>query len=222
MTTICLSQPHADHLRCLVSLRPAQAIAKVIQTIKANASRESGLTKPVWARGYLARSVGPMRIDAVRQYLDQQGRHHGYDSRVLPPVYQYRATPPVQLRSAHASFDLSHHLVFATRQRKGVFTAALGKALGEYWLRVAAARGFAIDQFSIVPDHVHMLVRVVPKMSIEECALILMNNGQHFMGENYPHVLVEGGLNQLWEASAYAGTCGRLTTALLKNWLRAE
>ena len=34
-------------------------------------------------------------------------------------------------------------------------------------------RGFAIDPISVVPDHVHLLVRIVPRMSIEECALLL-------------------------------------------------
>jgi REP-associated tyrosine transposase len=160
-----------------------------------------------------------MRIDAVRIYLEQQSKHHGYDSRVLPPVYRYRASEPVVLAAEHAVFDLNHHLVLATCQRKGVFTSTLGKALSDYWLRVATERGFAIDQISVVPDHVHLIVRIIPKMSIEECVLLLMNNGQHFIGKNYPQALVEVGINQLWEASAYAGTCGDLTTAIIKAWL---
>jgi putative transposase len=216
-------QPQVNQIRCLVSLQPAQPISKVTQTIKTNSSRECSqrfdLEKPVWARGFLAKSVGRTRIDAVRKYLEQQSQHHGYDSRVLPPIYRYRATYPVVLEAAHASFELNHHLVFATCQRKGVFTSHLGEALSDYWLRVAAMRGFAIDQISVVPDHVHLLVRIVPRMSIEDCALLLMNNGQHFIGTNYPRVLVDVNVNQLWEPSAYAGTCGELTTALLKAWL---
>ncbi len=216
-------RPYPDQIRCLVSLQPAQPISKVLQTIKTNSSREFSeqfdLAKPVWARGFLAKSVGRMRIGAVRKYLEQQSKHHGYDSRVLPPVYRYRASQPSALQATHASFELNHHLVLATCQRKGVFSSNLGRALSDYWLRVAARRGFAIDQISVVPDHVHLLVRTVPKMSIEECALLLMNNGQHFIGKNFPQRLVEAGINQLWEASAYAGTSGEFTTALIKAWL---
>ena len=175
----------------------------------------------VWASGYLARSTGRMRTDAVRHYLDQQAKHHGYDSRILPPVSSFRATQPRLLRSAHASFNLSHHLVFATHKRKGVFTSARGKALTEYWLKVATARDFAIDQLSFVPDHVHLVVRILPRTGIEECALSLMNNGQHFMSKHYPQVFVECGIDQLWESSAYAGTSGDFTTALLKSWLHS-
>lgn len=218
-------QPHPDQLRILVSLRPNQPVAKTIQTIKSNSSREWGnrfsSQPPLWARGYLARSVGQVRISAVRDYLDQQSAHHGYDSRLLPPVHRYRTQEPIHLATAHASFDLNYHLVLATHQRKGIFNSNLGKVLSEYWLRVASKHGFAIDQISVVPDHIHMLVRIVPSMSIEECALLLMNNGQYFVGKHCPQVLIENGINQLWQPSAYVGSCGKYTTGLIQKWLNS-
>lgn len=216
-------QPHADQLRCLVSLRPEQPVAKTIQTMKTNASREFSakfrLQPPIWARGYLARSVGHVRIDAVRKYLEQQPSHHGYETRLLPPVYHYRADEPIALVAPHSVFELTHHLVLATWQRRGIFTSGLGKSLADYWLRVAAKHRFAIDQVSVVPDHVHLLVRIVPSMSIEECALLLMNNGEYFVGKNYPEILIAAGVNQLWQGSAYAGTCGEYTSGLIQKWL---
>jgi putative transposase len=216
---------YANEIRCLLSLKPHESVAKVIQTIKANSSRECGdslgLIAPVWERGYLARSTGRMKISAVRHYLEQQATHHGYASRVLPPVYRYSSAQPVVLKAAHGMFDLTHHVVFATRYRRGVFTSTVGEAPSDYWLRVASKREFAIDQVSLVPDHVHAIVRIVPKMSIEECVLSLMNNGQHFIAKHYPQLFVETGLDQLWESSAYAGTCGEVATALLKTWLRS-
>lgn len=95
----------------------------------------------------------------------------------------------------------------------------VGQALTEYWIAVGEKRNFALDQISIVPDHVHLIVRIVPKMSIEEVALLLMNNGQHFIGKRYPELLIANGMTQLWDCSAYAGTSGEMTTALIKNWL---
>ncbi|HEY0764513.1 MAG TPA: IS200/IS605 family transposase [Pyrinomonadaceae bacterium] len=158
----------------------------------------------------------------MRAYLERQAAHHGYVNRVLPPVYKYRAKTPVILSADHASFDLSHHLVFCTKGRKGVFTSSVGAALTEYWLRVAAKREFAIDQVSIVPDHLHLIVRIVPKLRIEDVALCLMNNGQYFIGKRYPDLLIVNGMDQLWNASAYAGTCGDLTTGLIMKWLSSE
>lgn len=217
------NKTYPDQFRCLVSLRPDQPISNVVQVIKANASRECGLrlklNTKVWARGFLATTIGKMRLDAVREYLAQQGEHHGYAYRVLPPVYGYRATNPIILRSSHAAFNLNYHLVFATYRRKGVFTSGLGQELTEYWFKVAAKRGFAIDQLSVVPDHIHLLMRGSPSASVEECALSLLNNAQHYIAQHYPRLLIDDGLNQLWQTSAYAGTCGKVSTSLMKKWL---
>ena len=214
---------YPDQLRCLISLRPHQSISSVVQIIKANASRECGLqlklTTPVWARGFMARSIGRVRIGAVRQYLAQQAEHHGYTTRVLPPVHFYRAATTSTLRSPHAVFDLNYHLGFATYRRMGFFTSGLGQRLTEYWLEVAQKRGFALDQLTVVPDHIHFLIRTLPSVSIEQCALSLLNNAQHFIADRYPRALVEAGLNQLWQPSAYAGTCGEMSTSLMKKWL---
>ncbi|MGE0886907.1 MAG: IS200/IS605 family transposase [Blastocatellales bacterium] len=217
------SRVYPDHVRLLLSLRPEQVVSAAIQTVKTNASREcnrqSGLTAPLWARGYLARSVGRVPLSIVKQYLDQQTEHHGYAKRAKPPVFRYRAEEPAPLSVAHAAFELSHHLVFATRYRRGVFGMELGEALSKYWLKVAEKRGFAIDRMTILPDHAHLLVRITPKMSIAECALALLNNGQYYVGKHRPAALIEANVEQLWQASAYAGTRGTYTTALIKHWL---
>ncbi len=217
------SKVYPDHLRCLLSLRPAQTISKVIQTIKANSARlfnaQFGLAPPLWGRGFLARSVGRVRLSVVKQYINGQAEHHGYEKRVRPPVSRYSSEEAVTLSAAHASFDLNHHLVFATRYRRGVFDSALGASLIQYWQRVASARGFAIDRVTCVPDHTHLLVRTAPKLSIEECALALLNNGQYFVGKHGPEAMIQAKIEQLWQASAYAGTTGKVTTALVKAFL---
>jgi putative transposase len=190
----------------------------VVRTLKANSARLLRHNR-LWAVGYLARSAGKVRIRAVSDYLKQQPEHHGYSGRLLPPVFRYTNSEPRILTSGHSAFDLNHHIVFSTRYRVGIFTSVTGEALVSYWMRVAAARSFAIDKVSVVPDHIHVLVRTVPKMSIEECALLLLNNGQHFIGKQFPQLFVQSGLNELWQPSAYAGTCGELSTALVKRWL---
>src|SRR6185295_2452222 len=111
----------------------------------------------------------------------------------------------------HKSYPTELRCLFSLRPSQG---ATIGQALTEYWLGVAAKREFALDQISIVPDHIHMIVRIVPKKSIEEVVLMLMNNGQYFIGKRYPELLVHLGMTQLWNKSAYAGTCGEITTGL--------
>ena len=100
-----------------------------------------------------------------------------------------------------------------------MFDSTLGEGLVNDWLKVATIREFALDRATVLPDHTHLIVRTTPKMSIEECVLLLMNNGQDFVGSHWPTRMIEAGINQLWQPSAYAGSCGDLVTALLKKFL---
>jgi putative transposase len=222
------SKTHADHFRCLLSLRPEHDLSTVIGKIKANAARECelqlqpyNLSAPIWARGYLARSVGRVNLSTVKQYIEQQAEHHGYAKRPRPPVYRYRAEHPAELSAAHSCFDLNHHVVVSTRYRAAVFDSVMGQELGGYWLKVGAKYGFAIDRLTIVPDHAHLLVRTVPKVSLETCVLALLNNGEYFVSKRYLVVLANERIDQLWQPSAYVGTCGEVSTALVKAWLSA-
>ena len=214
---------YPDHVRCLLSLKASDAISRVINKLKSNLSREFcseyRQEPPLWATGYLARSVGRVRIEAVKRYLAYQSEHHGYSARINPPVFRYRSEKPVALTSAHAVFDLNYHLVLATRYRKGIFGSALGRNLVTYWLRVAKKWEFAIDRASILPDHAHLMVRLKPSMSIQECALSLMNNSQNWMGTHHRSALIQASVDSLWQPSAYAGTCGKVTTAMVKAFL---
>ena len=216
----------ASDVQLLLSLRPDHRISDVLKKLKGKSSTtlcpQLGIAPPLWARGYLARSAGRVRLEAVKEYLNRQAEHHGYGQRALPPVFRFRSPAPVVLSVAHASFDLKHHLVLATAFRRGIFDSKAGEALVNYWTSVAKKHAFALDQATVLPDHVHVIVRITPKMSIQECALSLMNNGQHFMGKTFPERLIEAGINQLWQASAYAGSCGELPTALLKSFLRGD
>ncbi|MGH9840474.1 MAG: IS200/IS605 family transposase [Blastocatellia bacterium] len=222
------SKTHADHFRCLLSLRPEHDLSTVVGKIKANAARECGLqlrqynlAAPIWARGFLARSVGRINLSIVKQYIEHQAEHHGYARRHRPPVYRYRADQPAELSAAHTCFDLNHHVVVSTRYRASVFDSMMGQVLGEYWLKVATKYGFTIDRLTIVPDHAHLLVRTVPKLNLETCVSALMNNGEYFICKHYPLALTNEGIDQLWQPSAYVGTCGEVSTALVKAWLSA-
>jgi putative transposase len=134
-------------------------------------------------------------------------------------VYRYRAEQPVELSAAHSCFDLSHHLVVSTRLRRAVFDSVVGHQLGEYWWKVSAKYGFALERITILPDHAHLLVKTAPKFNLASSVLALMNNGEYFICKNFPQIMAEEHLDQLWQPSAYVGTCGKDSTALVKAWL---
>ena len=113
------------HVQLVLRLRPTQVIADELKKLKGRSSaamvKELGIDLPIWARGYLARSRGRVRVQAVTRYLDTQAEHHGYTKRERVPVFRFKATEPKALATANASFELMHHVVLATRYRRSVF-----------------------------------------------------------------------------------------------------
>lgn len=72
---------HSEHVHCLLSLNPDQALSKVIQLIKGESSfwiNRNRMTKSKfeWADEYFAVSVSESHIPSVRKYILKQEEHH--------------------------------------------------------------------------------------------------------------------------------------------------
>ncbi len=72
---------YKDHIHCLLSLHPDQALSSVIQRLKGESSRWIRTNLPGcqgfrWAHEYYAISVSPSIINKVRDYIRNQEIHH--------------------------------------------------------------------------------------------------------------------------------------------------
>ncbi len=72
---------YTEHVHCLISLNPEQSISKVVQLIKGESSfwiNRNNLFagKFEWQDEYFAISVSESKLDAVREYIKNQERHH--------------------------------------------------------------------------------------------------------------------------------------------------
>jgi len=220
---------HENNLRLVLSLRPEHSIAEAIKKIRGNLSRllcaeytdlEAG---GIWSRGYFAKSTGKVEDAVIAKYIASQAAHHGYSggSASLVCAYDEPRIPPVLSFHNHAAFNLTHHLVFETQGHANVFDDLTGNALIEYWLRVAEKKEFQLAQIRVLPNHCHLRVRLLPAMSVRECALALMNNSWAMLNKRFWGVLKQTDAWDVWEPSFYAATIGDVKTAEVKAYLRS-
>lgn len=219
-----------DHLRLLLSLRPDQTVSRAVQMVKGNLSRQVPLAHPgllprhrtrtLWAEGYFGRSSGKADIRTVRDYVESQPAHHGYrggwTSALTYNNPRFRS-PAFQL--AHCVCILDYHLVLVTKFRQPVFDEHIAPGLFDYVVAIGNKRGFALDRISLAPDHLHLIIEARPDVSIESCALSLVNNTRQWMEKRYWGVLKETGCWDVWQPSFYAGTVGEYSTAQIKRFL---
>jgi putative transposase len=222
-------QPFGNHLRLLLSLKPEHSVAEAVKKIRANLSRslcaeysdlEAG---KLWSRGYFAKSTGKVEETVIARYIAGQARHHGYEGSAASLVcaYDEGGTPPTLFSHNHAAFNLTHHLVLDTQRHINVFDDVTGKALIEYWLRVAEKKGFKIAQIRVLPNHCHLRVRLLPTTSVLTCVLALINNSWAMMNRRFWGVLKQTDAWDVWEPSFYAATTGNVTTAEVRAYLKS-
>jgi REP element-mobilizing transposase RayT len=224
---ICESSP--TEVRALVSLRSTEPVSACAGKLKGQTSRwlreALGLTQPLdlLSKGYFACTSGKSERAQVEHYLAEQGEHHGYAQRVLPPLYvedgDLSEADEARLQAAHAHVVLQFHLVLATWRRRGVFAAEEARAVTATWRGLQGPRRFALRKVSFVPDHVHVAVRLHPAESPAALVMAMMNEAQKVIWERFAEAAIRAGVERLWQPSAYVGSFGDLATPKVRKYL---
>jgi REP element-mobilizing transposase RayT len=216
----CATNP--TDLLAEVSLKPAETISSAASKLKGRVSSwlrtELGLQKPtsLLSLGYFACTVGKSTGTEVDKYLDNQGEHHGYEARKLPPIYVAKyELDETNLRPKHASVVSQFHIVLATSGRIGIFGSESGQRVAETWRRLQSQWRIALLKVSFVPDHVHLALRLHPAVSPADTVIELMNVSQELMKRE----LISAGVDRLWQPSAYVGSYGDLASAQIRKYI---
>ncbi len=220
--------------RLLLSLRPNHAPAKVVQTIKANASRAVFEAHPEvesemgqrsrWSRGYYVRGVGDVTDEVVLAYVASQQQHHEEarkDSRLLA---EYRHPEQFfDLRPfAHCVAEYNCHLVCCPLRHVPAIDAAIAEELVAYVLRVAANKEFDVISLAVLEDHFHLFAALRPDQSPDYLAFAVLNNTSHWIGRRNPGAMTLWNAPGFWTPSAFVRTAGAVTTNVVRAHLQAK
>ena len=110
---------------------------------------------------------------------------------------------------AHTTWDCKYHIVFAPKYRRqiiyGKYRASIGKILRELCER----KGVEIIEANACPDHIHMLVRIPPKMSISSFVGYLKGKSSLMIFDKHAHLKYRYGNRKFWCRGYYVNTVGR-------------
>ena len=175
--------------------------------------------RSVWSIGYYVGSVGKASKISAQRYIDNQGKHHGIRDLASREVMRWSNPHAPRLRAAHATFELSYHVVLVTTARISVFDQYIAPKLFNAMVAISETEGFYIERASLLYDHIHMLIKLTPSLSVRACIQEMMAGTWRFMMERYTGVLKNTGAYNLWTESFYVSTVGHATTAQIKSFL---
>jgi putative transposase len=67
---------------------------------------------------------------------------------------------------SHAKWDCKYHLVFVPKNRRKIFFGKIRKELGAIFHELARQKECQIHEGHVMPDHVHMLISIPPKIAV--------------------------------------------------------
>ena len=115
---------------------------------------------------------------------------------------------------AHTKWNCKYHVVFAPKFRRKVIYSHLRKDIGKIIRMLCDRKGIEIIEAELCPDHVHMLIRIPPKMSVAGAIGYLKGKSTLLIFERHAEMKYKYGQRQFWCRGYYVDTVGKNTKAI--------
>jgi putative transposase len=108
---------------------------------------------------------------------------------------------------AHTRWDCSYHIIFIPKFRRKVFFKEIRKEVGEILRTLCEYKSVELVEGSISVDHVHMYVKIPPKLSVSEFMGYLKGKSALMVFDRFPQ-LKQGSGRHLWARGYFVSTVG--------------
>ncbi|MGH9381458.1 MAG: IS200/IS605 family transposase, partial [Thermoanaerobaculia bacterium] len=108
------------------------------------------------------------------------------------------------------------HLVFVTKYRRGVLTAAMLDYLVEVFRSVCEDFGAVLVECNGEDDHVHLLIEYPPKIAVSTLVNSLKGVSSRMLRKRYR---VRTHREHLWSPSYFAASCGGAPLSIIRQYV---
>ena len=126
---------------------------------------------------------------------------------------------------AHTSWNCKYHIVFAPKYRRKVFYEEKREEIRDILRQLCQWKGVEIIEGEICPDHIHILVRIPPKMSVSGFMGYLKGKSSLMIFDRHANLKYKYGNRHFWCRGYYVNTAGadtRAITAYIQNQLAED
>ena len=111
--------------------------------------------------------------------------------------------------TAHSKYRSQYHIVFAPKNRRKEIYGQLKKDIGEILRKLCEQKGVEIIEAEACPDHIHMLVRIPPHISIAQFMGYLKGKSSLMIFDRHANLKYKYGSRNFWWRGYYVDTVGR-------------
>ena len=112
---------------------------------------------------------------------------------------------------AHTSWNCKYHIVFAPKYRRKVFFGEKREEIGKILRMLCEWKKVEIVEAEVCKDHVHMLVKIPPKVAVSNFMGYLKGKSSLMIYEKYPELKYKYRNREFWCRGYYVDTTGKNT-----------
>ena len=124
-------------------------------------------------------------------------------------------------RLAHTTWNCKYHIVFAPKYRRKVFYGSKRLEIVKILKELSKWKGVEIIEGEACPDHIHILVKVPPKMSISGFMGFLKRKSSLMIYERWSSIKYQYRNREFWCKGYYVDTTGK-NTEKIKEYIKDQ
>jgi putative transposase len=118
---------------------------------------------------------------------------------------------------AHTKWMCKYHIVFNPKYRRKIVYNQYETDLRDMWKQLCNYKGVEILEGHLMSDHVHMLVSILPKISISSFMGYLKGKSALMMFDRHANLKYKFGNQHFWSEGYYVSTVGQNETTIKKQ-----
>ncbi|RAX13984.1 IS200/IS605-like element ISPlu5 family transposase [Photorhabdus bodei] len=123
--------------------------------------------------------------------------------------------------SAHTKWLCKYHIVFSPKYRRKVIFTRIRSRIGEILRDLCKYKGVEIIEGHLMPDHVHILVSIPPKISVSSFMGYLKGKSALMIFDKHANLKYKFGNRKFWSEGYYVSTVG-LNEATIRKYIREQ
>lgn len=121
----------------------------------------------------------------------------------------------------HTVWDCKFHIVFIPKCRRKTLYAELRRHLGDVFRQLAAQKGCEIVEGHLMPDHVHMMIAIPPKLAVSQAIGYIKGKSAIHLARVYGERRRNFVGQHFWARGYFVSTVGR-DEAAIRDYIRNQ
>lgn len=122
---------------------------------------------------------------------------------------------------SHTKWLCKYHVVFSPKYRRKIIYNQYRESLREIIKRLCSYKNVEILEGHMMPDHVHLLLSIPPKMSVSSFMGYLKGKSALMMFDKHANLKYKFGNRHFWSQGYYVSTVG-LNEQTIRKYIREQ